>query len=154
MGDPSVHYEIWVPELAEVEITTVNGQVEIDNLVGSVRAKTVNGNVRIDQAEGDATASTVNGNIEVRYSEPPESGTHEFSTVNGGIDLYLPSSAGGRFKANTVNGGIETDFPLVVKGGKWGGPKHVDGRVGDSDASFELKTVNGGISVQQVGVSI
>ena len=154
MGSRSVDYEIWVPELAEVEITTVNGQVEIDNLAGSVRAKTVNGNVRIDQTEGDATASTVNGSIEVRYSEPPDSGTHEFSTVNGGIDLYLPSSAGGRFKANTVNGGIETDFPLAVKGGKWGGPKHVDGRVGDSDASFALKTVNGGISVQRVGVSI
>ena len=154
MGERSVDYEIWVPELAEVEITTVNGQVEIDSLAGSVRAKTVNGYVSIDQTEGDTTASTVNGSIEVRYGEPPESGSHEFSTVNGGIDLYLPSSSGGRFKANTVNGSIETDFPLAVKGGKWGAPKHVDGRVGDSDASFELNTVNGGISVQQVGLSI
>ena len=28
MGDRSVDYEIWVPELAEVEITTVNGQLQ------------------------------------------------------------------------------------------------------------------------------
>ena len=110
MGDRSVDYEIWLPEQAEVEIATVNGHVEIHNLAGSVRATTVNGNVRIDETEGDAAASTVNGRIEVRYSESPQSGSHEFSTVNGGIDLYLPSSAGGRFKASVVNGGIKTDF--------------------------------------------
>ena len=46
-----------------------------------------------------------------------------------------------------VNGSIETDFPLEVRGGKYGGPKKMEGRLGHADAKFQINTVNGSIKV-------
>lgn len=150
----SVSYEIWVPEMAQVRAETVNGQVEIGKVGGSVRVKSVNGGVHVRGIEGEADVSTVNGGIEVRYSAAPDAGNHSFSTVNGGVDLFLPSSVSGEFKARTVNGGIDTDFPLEVRGGKYGTPRRMDGRLGDAQVTFKITTVNGSIDIREADRSI
>ena len=103
--------------------------------------------MHITGAQGEVDASTVNGAIEVRYSETPNAGSHEFSTVNGGIGVYLPSSVSGEFNALAVNGSIETDLPLEVRGGKYGEPKKMEGRIGEGGAKFKFNAVNGSIKV-------
>ena len=110
--------------------------------------------MHVSDTQGEVDASTVNGAIEVRYSDTPDAGSHKFSTVNGGIDVYLPSSVSGEFSVQAVNGSIETDFPLEVRGGKYGGPKKMEGRLGHADAKFQINTVNGSIKVYRADSTI
>ena len=111
-----VDYKLRVPVTVDVEAETVNGSVRIESLAGDALAKTVNGAVRVEDCEGAVEAGTVNGNVEIHYSDVPSKENHDFATVNGGVDVYLPSDVAGQFSARTVNGSIKTDL----------GPKWVD----------------------------
>lgn len=146
-GERSVSYHIWVPQGARVSTTTVNGGVSVRDVAGAVRAKSVNGTVKVSAAGGDIDASTVNGRIEASYRNAPNEGSHEFTTVNGSVELSLPSAAGGEFEASSVNGSIDTDFPLTVERARFGGASKLQGRFGSGNASFKVKTVNGSVKI-------
>ena len=149
-----VDYRIRVPVTADVDAETVNGKIRIDSLAGSALAKTVNGAVRLEGCEGAVEAGTVNGNVEIHYSDVPSREDHDFSTVNGGVDVYLPSDVEGRFSARTVNGSIKTDFPLTVHGLKVVGPKWLDGTLGEGGGKFSFNTVNGSIRIHRAETEI
>lgn len=144
-GHGMVEYHIHLPAQARVEVKTVNGGVEVDSIVGAVRASTVNGSVRITETSGIVDASTVNGGIRAEYRKVGGEGQHSFSTTNGSVTLYLPSDAAGEVEASTVNGSIHTDFPLQVSG-KFGN-RRMQGRLGDGRASFRIRTVNGSVKL-------
>ena len=149
-----VEYRLRVPETADVEAETVNGTVRIEGLAGDALARTVNGGVRVEDCEGAVEAGTVNGHVEVRYSDVSGRGEHDFATVNGAVDVYLPSDVQGQFRARTVNGSIKTDFPFTVHGMKVVGPKWVDETIGEGGAEFSFNTVNGSIRIHRAETEI
>ena len=74
-------------------------------------------------------------------------GETEFSTVNGGIVVYLPSSASLQVHASNVNGSLDTDFPLTVQG-RWG-PRRMSGTIGQGGRTLNLQTVNGSLELRK-----
>ncbi|HKK07398.1 MAG TPA: DUF4097 family beta strand repeat-containing protein, partial [Gemmatimonadota bacterium] len=72
-----------------------------------------------------------------------------FKTVNGAIDLTLPSDAALDVDARTVSGGISTDFPLTIDGRFM--HNHATGTIGGGGTSLELKTVNGSVELRKSG---
>jgi DUF4097 and DUF4098 domain-containing protein YvlB len=72
-------------------------------------------------------------------------GSSQLSATNGAVTLALPPDASGTFEAQTVNGRIRTDFPLDGQGRFM--VRRASGRIGDGAARFELRTVNGGVSI-------
>lgn len=140
-----VEYRIKVPETAHVEVETTNGAVRVSGTAGALRAETTNGSIEVADAAGSVDASTTNGSIRATFRRSPDSGSQRFSTTNGAVTVTLPDGASGEFDASTVNGGISTDFPLQVSGRTSG--RRLRGRLGDGQARFELRTVNGGIRI-------
>jgi len=106
----------------------------------------VNGSVEVKDAAGDVEASTVNGSVEADYRTAPGAGHHRFATTNGGIDVTLPREAGGRIAAHVVNGAIDCDFDVTDAQRS---RRRLEGRLGPGEASFELRTVNGGIHLSR-----
>ena len=139
-----VAYEITVPRGAEVRLKTVNGQVDVEGLHGSLRVESVNGGLELADIGGEVRAKTVNGGIHADFDHVPDAARHQFETVNGGIDLTIPEGTGGRLEARTVNGSIGCDLPLEVTTKK---KRRLEGRLGPGEGHFELGTVNGGIDV-------
>jgi len=147
-GGGRVDYRIRVPVRASLDLRTVNGEVRVERMDGSVRASTVNGGVKVYELAGPVDASTVNGSIHAGYRKPVEDGRHNFSTTNGSVTIEMPGAAGD-FEAHTVNGGISTDFPLQVSGKI--GPRRLKGRLGSGRATFQIRTVNGGVKLIKGG---
>jgi DUF4097 and DUF4098 domain-containing protein YvlB len=89
----------------------------------------------------------VNGGISASLGRADWDGTLKLTTVNGGIEVRLPSSASIDVKARTVNGDIETDFPLTVKGKI--GRRRIEGSIGGGGPLLEMETVNGSIELKK-----
>ena len=145
-NDVQVEFHVRVPAGVRFTARTVNGGVDAESLDGDVEAYTVNGKIRVG-TEGAAQARTVNGSIVASFGNTAWTGTHEFSTVNGGIRLNLPSRVDADVNASTVNGHIDTDFPLTVHG-SFGG-RNVRGTIGNGGHDLKLNTVNGSIELRQ-----
>jgi len=141
-NDVHVNFTVEVPSGVELDVVTVNGDVEVEGVQGAVEAVTVNGDITIS-TNGAASATTVNGSIQARVGELADDA--EFTTVNGGITLWLPAGVSADVDATTVNGSIETDFPITIRG-RWG-PRTASGEIGGGGANIELTTVNGSIEI-------
>jgi hypothetical protein len=145
-NDVEVTWTVRVPRGILFEGRTVNGDVTALGLTAKSLAHTVNGSISLETSSW-ASASTVNGSISAKLGSTEWTGDNEFSTVNGGITLDLPTEANLDVDASTVNGSMSTDFPLTIKG-RWG-PRRMNGVIGKGGASLSLSTVNGAVELRR-----
>jgi Putative adhesin len=145
-NDTEVEFTVHVPSSVRFNGRTVNGSVTAESLRADVDASTVNGKIDVS-TQGTVAASTVNGNIHASMGRANWSEARKFHTVNGSIDLDLPSSANADIRASTVNGSISSDFPLMVHG-KFGG-RSITGTIGAGGRELQANTVNGSIHLRQ-----
>ncbi len=146
-NDPGgVEYTLTVPRGARLdEIKLINGALDIRGISGEVRASLINGRLTAQGLRGRAELSTVNGKLEAQFQEL---GDHplSLSSVNGGVELTLPSDANAKIEASTVSGNITDDFGLHVNHHHWMG-RDLNGELGNGRARIELSNVNGHIEI-------
>ncbi len=154
---PWVKYTITVPKNASLDkIKTINGEIDINGVGGSIDASTINGNVHVSDAKNECRLGTVNGKIDAVFASLKSGADVTLKSVNGSIDACLPADLSAKIKAKAVNGRISNDFGLVssresdehsfVKVGD-----SIEGKVGDGNADFDAETVNGSIEILKPG---
>jgi DUF4097 and DUF4098 domain-containing protein YvlB len=156
MSGHSVEWTIKVPKGVNVDLRTVNGGVRLRGLQGDIAAKTTNGGVEgtgiISQ---NVQATAVNGGIEIEFGAPlGADGKVEFETVNGGVEIGLPSESKATISARCVNGGVRvTDLDVKKAEGvsERESRRRLDGTLNGGGARVNLSTVNGGVGVRRVG---
>jgi DUF4097 and DUF4098 domain-containing protein YvlB len=141
----SVEYTLTVPRKAKLdEIKLVNGSLDMAGVQGEVRASCVNGMLSAKGLGGRAKLNTVNGELEAKFERA--AGDVELSSVNGSIDLTLPSDAKASIEANTVSGGIDNDFGLHANDHRFVG-HDLRGELGGGGPQIRLNNVNGRIDI-------
>ena len=146
-NDVEVTFSVRVPRGVGFDGNTVNGDVEIAGVTGDVDANTVNGSVRLETAGGEASGASVNGGVTAIVHSI---GQHpmRFHSVNGTVNVTLPTGISADVDARTVNGSIDTDFPINVVGRM--SPRHIAGTIGQGGRHLELETVNGSIRLHKL----
>lgn len=146
-GKLEVDYQLMVPRGAVLnEIETVNGSVEVSNFTNTVRMSAVNGQVKAVNIRGTARLSTVNGEVLADFDRLDSGSKIALETVNGRVNLTIPSDSNATLRADSLNGNITNDFGLPVRKGKYVG-RDLYGRIGSGDVQIKLNSVNGGLSI-------
>jgi DUF4097 and DUF4098 domain-containing protein YvlB len=148
-NDVNVDFKVKVPAGVDLLARTVNGQINVSSLSSNVVTHTVNGSIKISTS-GYAQAKTVNGEIYARLGDANWTGSLQFKTVNGAINLDLPASTNASVEASTFNGDISSDFAVTVLG-KYG-RKKLAGTIGAGGRELFLKTLNGSINLRRAGL--
>lgn len=141
-----IDFTVRVPKGVRFIGRTVNGSVEALALRSDASAYTVNGDVCMSTA-GDAHAETVNGSIRASLGRTWSKRSQQFSTVNGGITLEMPSRVNALLHAQTMHGGISTDFHLPVQNRLAG--RTASGALGKGGSEVKVNTVNGDIHLRR-----
>lgn len=146
-GKLTVDYQLMIPRGAVLdEIETVNGSVTITNFDNLTKASAVNGTVKASNLRGNANLSTVNGEVVVDFSSLDQGSKISLGTVNGKVNLTLPSDANATLKVDSLNGNISNDFGLPVRKGKYVG-RDLYGRLGTGDVRIKIDSVNGDLKI-------
>ena len=144
-----VDFQLMVPRAANLnEIESVNGSIALSNFTNYTRASAVNGQVKATNLRGTAILSTVNGSTDVDFDSVQPSSKISLSTVNGSVNLLVPSDINATIKAETVNGNISNDFGLPVRKGEYVG-RDLYGKIGSGETQIRLESVNGGLSIRR-----
>ena len=142
----SVEYTLTVPRGARLdEIKLINGSLDVTGVTGEVRASCINGKLTARGLAGRAKLSTINGHLQANFDHL-ETTPIELSSVNGPLDLTLPSDAKANIEATTVHGGIDNDFGLHTNNHRWVG-HDLRGELGGGGVQVRLNNVNGTIDV-------
>ena len=142
----AVEYTLTVPRNVRLdEIKLINGNLDIAGTTGEVRAQTINGRLTAHGLTGEAKLETINGHMDATFERLP-SHPIDLSSVNGRLEVTLPSDAKASIEATTVHGGIENDFGLHANNYRFVG-HDLRGELGGGGTRIHLSNVNGRIEV-------
>lgn len=142
----AIYYTVRVPRSTDIELGTVNGDIEARDITGVFDMHATNGDLVLESMSGEGTAHTTNGSVECEIVSFPENGDLSLKSVNGRLVLRLPEDAGGRLDAKTINGKIDLEIRLREKVRVK--RSSVKGVIGDGDGEIVLRTVNGSITIE------
>jgi len=103
-------FKISVPRAMALNIKTeFGGDLVVQGVEGDVEVNNMNGEVRLDGLVGSAVINTMNGEVRAVYAKVPEKPV-SITSMNGEVDLRLPSDTKANVRLRTHNGSILTDF--------------------------------------------
>jgi hypothetical protein len=147
-NDVSVRFTVRVPDGVRVDLSTVNGGVDVTGVNTEVDAHTVNGSITARSAGGPVRAKTVNGSITVSMGALGSAADLDYEAVNGAITIELPATFGAQLELSTVNGRVSTDFPITMSGTL--SPRRIRGTVGNGSTRLRASTVNGSVTLRKI----
>lgn len=143
-----VNLVLTVPSTVDLDkISTVNGTVELSDVMGPVTASSVNGRINATNLGGPTKLNTVNGAISASFTHLAHDADLSFGTVNGSIQLRLPEDLHADVRSSVVNGRISCDFPIKLEGSKSG--RKLRGQIGNGGSAIAARSVNGSIKLLQ-----
>ena len=142
-----VDFHMRVPRQIRLDhLQTVEGNITVRNLEGSVDARTLNGNIEQTNITGSVAARAVNGSIVLSLRALPEtSDTIHLETINGSLLVALPPEVNADLELSTVAGRIESRHAYSVS--EVPGDHTRRTRLGSGGARVTLRTVRGDIRV-------
>ncbi len=149
----AVDYTIRLPHTARVEhIGTINGTLRISGVDTLRDLHTVNGNIEVYDGGGTVRARTTNGDVYLELARFRSTDEANAETTNGSLQLAVPSDTQAQLEALSLNGEFRTELPMVLESSLV--PREVRGKLGNGGGSIRLRTVNGGIRVVTLRSSV
>jgi hypothetical protein len=158
---------IQVPTQTSLKLHCTNsGNIEVENVSGELDIQNLNGAVTLHNVSGAVVAHSLNGRVLVSLDQVTPGKPMSFSTLNGDIDVTLPSNTKANVKMKTDNGDIYTDFditlsaaankPQVEEGGGRGKyrvrfDRATFGAINGGGPEFQFTTLNGRIYIRKKG---
>ncbi len=143
----SVSYEIRVPLKFDLDLSSLNGSVKVDNCDGRMRLETTNGKIVADDVKGSIRCETTNGSIRATFLKVLEDDDMSFSSTNGSIKLFLPEGTKANISARTTNGSVRCELPMDRE--YEGSRKHLEAEVNGGGPRIYLRTTNGSIRISE-----
>lgn len=119
----SIHNKVTIvariPRQADLDLATVNhGEIVVSNITGKLELRNVNGPITADNISGSIIAESVNKPITVSFNDIVKQSVTSISSINGPINLSIPSKAGVELWLDSARGEIVSDFEVEVKPSK------------------------------------
>lgn len=140
-----VKYELTVPRSMALDLETVNGGINVEEVNGAHEFETTNGRIELTRCAGSVEASTTNGGIEAELTTVAKGQPLRFETTNGRISLTVPQSLALDVDAATTNGAIKSDLPIATTRVDRNSLK---GSINGGGTQLRMRTTNGGISIR------
>ena len=141
----SVSFEIRAPRHVDLDLSTVNGPLEIADVTGRIRMDAENGPLSLDAVSGDVHAHAQNGPLTVTLTGTRWDGAGlDAETQNGPVELMVPENYNAQLETGTVNGPMDIAFPITVQGRiGMGSHRRIQTTLGSGGTSVRVVTTNG-----------
>jgi DUF4097 and DUF4098 domain-containing protein YvlB len=108
---------ILVPRHASLDLKSLSGgEISVENVDGDIEVENLNGGIRLRDVGGSVVAHSLNGEVVAELKSVDPSKPMSFSTMNGKIDVTLPSDVKANVSMKTDNGEILSDFDVKLEG--------------------------------------
>ena len=152
-GVREVQYQVKLPRnLRELEIVSNNSNIELIKVnTASISINVQRGNIELEDVSGTVNSRTTKGNTKVLLSEAAlqKSAPQVFNGIHGNIELKLAPGINAELKAETIDGQIEIDEDFGIKVEKRMIGQQAVGRLGTGGQPIVVKVISGNIKIQR-----
>jgi DUF4097 and DUF4098 domain-containing protein YvlB len=145
----SVSFDVYVPRHTDLTLSTENGPLSIEDVIGTMDLSTENGPLALTGVGGAVKARVQNGPLDVQLEGTKWEGAGlDAETVNGPVDLAIPENYSARLETGTVNGPMSVGFPMTVTiQGRV--TQHLSTILGQGGALLHIATTNGPLTIRR-----
>jgi len=140
----TLSYTVKVPFGMNLIVSTINdGDIEVQDVAGSLKVNNINGPISIKNAKGITDARTINGNLTVSYTSPADlSADLQFKSMNGRFYTDFPNVEilPAEVTKNTQPNSSGTVYKLGIDNRV---------RIGSGGKVFRFETMNGNIYIKK-----
>ncbi|UOQ50863.1 DUF4097 family beta strand repeat-containing protein [Hymenobacter cellulosivorans] len=145
----AVSYEVFVPRSMPLTLRTLNGGINLSDLLGPVTFEAANGGISLVNVGGSVKGRTVNGGVKIKLAGPKWVGEGlDVETQNGSITWDLPKNYSARLFAATTIGTISAGKLPVTSSATL--QKVVTATLGQGGAPLKAVTTKGSIKLTQL----
>ena len=160
----SITFEIEAPARANLKLHTVNGgEIVVENIEGELDVSNVNGGITLTGVGGSVNAGTTNGSVRATVTRVAAERQMAFTSLNGTVDVTLPSTTKANLRLRSDNGDVYSDFdvqlapsaPVVQESRGSNGRYRISrnrsivGAINGGGPEFELRTFNSNVYVRK-----
>lgn len=159
-------FVIETPVNTNLQLKTVNGSaIEVTGVNGDHEIESTNGSIKLTNVSGTVVAHALNGGVTVSLDRITGNKPMSFTSLNGKIDVTLPSDTKARLRLKSDNGAIYSDFDVKMEpdsskpvvedsrgqGGKYriSVDKAVTGTINGGGPEYTFQTMNGNILIHK-----
>lgn len=163
----AIDVSIMVPAHASLKLGAVNdGEITVTGVDGEMDVNNVNGSVTLSNVSGSAIAHALNGKVQANFLHVNQK-PMAFSSLNGDIDVTLPSDVKANLSIKSDRGDVFSDFDVQLQsarpeqieedGRKNGGKyrvridKTVHGTINGGGPEYQFTNFQGGIYIRKAG---
>jgi len=111
----NVDVVVSVPRDTSVKVHCTNGgDIVVEGVHGEIDVNNLNGRITLTGISGTVVAHSLNGGIKATIDRVDAAKPISFSTLNGEVDVTLPSDFRANMKMKTDNGDIYSDFDVKL----------------------------------------
>lgn len=108
--------DVQVPRRTNLTLSSVNGGgITVEGVEGDLEIEHVNGPVTLTDVAGSVVANSVNGPVRAVLTRVTAQKVMAFTSLNGTVDVTLPSSVKATFLLRSDRGDVFTDFDLDIR---------------------------------------
>jgi hypothetical protein len=158
-----ISFEIETPARANLKLSTVNGgEILVENIDGDLEVTNTNGGITLNGVSGSVIAGTTNGGVRATLTRVTEKKEMAFTSLNGAVDVTLPSSTKANLRLRSDHGDVYSDFDVqlapsapVVEESRSDGrfrirrSRSIVGAINGGGPEFELRTFNSNVYVRK-----
>ncbi len=161
----AVRFDIEAPRRANLVLRTVNGgNILVENVEGDLDVHNTNGGITLNSVAGSVVAVTTNGSVRATLTQVAPQKDMAFTSLNGNVDVTLPSSTKANLRLRSDRGDVYSDFdvqlqpqsaPVVQENTHSEGryrinrTRSVVGTINGGGPAFELRTFNSNVYVRK-----
>jgi hypothetical protein len=135
-----------LPRDINMNISGVNGSVDVGPIDGGIVISGINGRVDVAQAGSATKLSGINGGIKISLTSLGEGGL-SVSGINGGVELGFPASIDADVDVSAVNGSVDSDLPITLLGELKRG--QLKGTIGSGGKRISISAINGRVQLRR-----
>ena len=148
----SVSFEIFAPRHVDVDLSTQNGPLAVEDITGRIRLDAQNGPLDLNSVAGDVQAHAQNGPLHVTLAGTRWEGAGlDAETQNGPLVLEVPDGYNAQLETGTVNGPMDIGFPVTVQGRIGvGSRRRITTTLGSGGPTVRAVTTNGPAVIRKI----
>jgi len=162
----TIDLNIRTPKKTSLKLHCVNaGDIVVENVEGEIDVNNINGKVTLTNVSGTVVAHALNKDLIVTMDKVDPKNSMSFSTLNGDIDVTMPSNIKADVHLKSDNGEIYSDFEIKIEnnpkkiikenGREKGGRYKVEieqfiyGKINGGGPEYRFKSFNGDIFIRK-----